>query len=75
MSLKWRRYIRNNDAPGHSIIIIIIIIIIITFIIIIIIIISKTFTTCKGLVKTGKTIYDSNNVSNTQVYTPCIVFM
>ena len=71
MSLKWRRYIRNNDAPGHSIIIIIII----TFIIIIIIIISKTFTTRKGLVKTGKTIYDSNNVSNTQVYTPCIVFM
>ena len=63
MSLKWRRNIRNNDAPGHSIIIIIIIII------------SKTFTTRKGLVKTGKTIYDSNNVSNTQVYTPCIVFM
>ena len=66
MSLKWRRNIRNNDAPGHSIIFIIIIIIII---------ISKTFTTRKGLVKTGKTIYDSNNVSNTQVYTPCIVFM
>ena len=67
MSLKWRRNIRNNGAPGHSIIIIVIIIIII--------IISKTFTTRKGLVKTGKTIYDSNNVSNTQVYTPCIVFM